>query len=69
MPGSLAKTWSRSGALELLQKICGQSWAIFLGTFGAKQSAVAGEGDGLSSKASIEAKRRLVVSLEATASS
>ncbi|MGI6518743.1 MAG: peptidoglycan DD-metalloendopeptidase family protein [Bacillota bacterium] len=42
----------RSGAIELLQKICGQSWAIFLGTFGAKQSAVAGEGDGLSSKAS-----------------
>ncbi len=42
----------RSGALELLQKICSQSWTIFLGTFGAKQSAVAGEGDGLSSKAS-----------------
>lgn len=41
----------RSGALELLKEICSRSWTIFMGTFGAKQGDLAGEGDGLSNKA------------------
>jgi len=40
----------RSGALELLQEICSRSWMIFLGTFGAKQGALASEGDVLNDK-------------------